>query len=89
MKINRNITLLDWLCTINVLSDVDVVAVKFPCQNEHRFTKFSDVSKLAAPVFLTAPIMDVWISKRDEGIAAVITVKPPKEYNFGRPSWKG
>lgn len=84
----KGITLLDWLRTINVLSEVDTVSVKFPCQKEHRFTKFSEVSKLAAPIFLTAPIMDVWIGKSDEGIAAIITVKPPKEYTFGRPRKK-
>ena len=79
----KEITLLEWLDTIDALSESISVFIKFPAQAKHRFTGFNEIRRRASPAFLTAPIQSVWIGKGDDGI--VITLMPPKQYSTKRP----
>lgn len=79
----RKITLLEWLDTIDALSEAVTVCIKFPAQSKHRFVGFNEIRRRATPAFLMAPIQSIWIGKGDDGI--VITLEPPKQYSTKRP----
>ena len=79
----KAITLLEWLNTIDALSETITVFVKFPAQSKQRFAGFNEVRRRASPAFLEAPILSVWIGRNEDGI--VITLKPPKQYSTKKP----